>query len=195
VVDDGSTDDTELIVQSLQGVKYLRNEQNQGKGYSLDRAVKNTISPIIFFCDADLEGVTAEHLSEIINPVVDGSYPMFIGVRKNIMQNTMRLVALNSGERALRREIWEYLPNRYKVGFRIEIALNVFVRRHYGGFGYRKLRYYQTVKEQKYGIIKGMSQRIKMTYDVLFSWFLIAVGDRVRSVYRKRILNNLQEIK
>ena len=185
VVDDGSTDETGQIAQSVLNVKYLRNKQNQGKGYSLERAIKYTDAPVIFFCDADLEGITAEHVCEIVDPVVNGEHAMFIGVRKNMMQNMTKLAALNSGERALKREIREALPSRYKVGFRIEVALNVFVKRYYGGFGYKKLGYYQTLKEQKYGIVEGLFQHAKMSYDVLLSWFLISVVDDMKKTKSK----------
>jgi glycosyltransferase involved in cell wall biosynthesis len=182
VINDGSVDETESIVKEFSGITYLKNEQNCGKGYSLERAVKSTISPIIFFCDADLRGLEHKHLKEIIEPVVSGKYAMFIGVRKNILQNTMSLVALNSGERAMKREVWEQLPSRYKIGFRVEIALNVFTKRRFGGFGYKKLGYYQTLKEKKYGFIKGIIQRVKLNYDVFISWFLISVMENIKEI-------------
>jgi len=185
VVDDGSTDNTGEVVKSVPNIRYVRNKKNKGKGYSLERAVKHTDSRIVFFCDADLNGITVEDVLEIVKPVVDGEYSMFIGVRKNTMQNITRLSALNSGERALKREIWENFPSCYKIGFRIETALNIFVKRHYGGFGYKKLEYYQTLKEQKYGVVDGLLQHIKMSYDVLLSWFLISVVDYVKNTQNK----------
>ena len=56
VVDDGSTDETSQVVSKFKNVRYLKNLKNMGKSYSMERGVNETRLPIIFFCDADVEG-------------------------------------------------------------------------------------------------------------------------------------------
>ncbi|MEK7554665.1 MAG: glycosyltransferase family 2 protein [Patescibacteria group bacterium] len=182
VVDDGSdTNETELAVRSFHQVRYLRNEVNRGKGFSMERGVNSTTAPIIFFCDADLEGITPEIVSSIIEPVANETYDMFIGIRNNVAQKSFLPFALNSGERALRREVWEKLPKFYKHRFRIEVGMNYFVRHHGKGYGYKLFPYYQTAKERKYGFWKGTVRRWKMNGDVSLAWARANFIDRFRN--------------
>ncbi len=167
VVNDGSTDNTEEIVKNYKKIKYVKNKKNIGKAGSMDKAVSLTNAGIIFFCDADLNGLTTEIISGIIEPVKRGDFNMFIGVRGNFMQKTVHLFAINSGERAIRRIVWEKLPKYFKYKYRIEAGLNYFVNSHFGGFGYKTFNYSQPIKEKKYGFLKGTVLRWAMNMDVL----------------------------
>ncbi|MEX2145090.1 MAG: glycosyltransferase family 2 protein [Candidatus Spechtbacterales bacterium] len=167
VVDDGSRDETESVVKKFPNVKYLKNTDNIGKGGSMDRAVKATDAEIIFFCDADLHNLSEEIIEGIIRPVLSGETSMFIGLRSNFMQKSVRLFALNSGERALKREVWETLPKRFKYKYRVEAGLNWHVKHNFGGFKYKTFNYSQPVKESKYGFWEGMVLRWGMNFDVL----------------------------
>ena len=57
-VDDGSTDNTSSVLKELScldiNVRFLTNETNMGKGYSVRRGVLESKGDIIFFTDADL---------------------------------------------------------------------------------------------------------------------------------------------
>lgn len=171
VVDDGSTDNTGEIVKKYKKVRYLKNKENVGKAGSMDIGVNSTNAEIIFFCDADLIGLKDKIIKKIVDPVKEGNYNMFIGLRKNLMQRTVHLFALNSGERALRREVWEGLPNFFKHNYRIEAGLNYYVRNYFGGFGFKRLDYSQPIKEKKYGFFIGSILRWKMNLDVLLAYF------------------------
>ncbi|HLC86737.1 MAG TPA: alpha/beta fold hydrolase [Candidatus Nanoarchaeia archaeon] len=166
VVDDGSVDNTGEIVQKFKNVKYLRNEKNMGKGYSMERGVNATRSDIIFFCDADLNGLKSEDVLEMIKPVMERKVDMFIGIRKNLMQRAVHLFALNSGERAVRREIWQKLPSYYKHKYQIEAGLNYFVKHYWSGYDFKVFDYYQILKEKKYGFFKGFSLRWRLNFNV-----------------------------
>ncbi|MCH9021690.1 MAG: alpha/beta fold hydrolase, partial [Planctomycetes bacterium] len=166
VVDDGSQDNTAEVVQGFPKVTYLRNETNRGKSYSMERGVQATRSGVIFFCDADLHDLTPEIVEQIIRPVMQDEIGMYIGIRHNTMQRIFTPFAINSGERALRRETWEQLPSYYKHRYRVEVGLNNFVRHQGKGVGYRSFNYYQTLKETKYGIVKGTLLRWWMNFDV-----------------------------
>ena len=173
VVDDGSIDNTEKITRGFakrySKIKYLKNEKNMGKAYSMERGVQATNSEIIFFCDADLSGLTPKIVQEIIEPVLNNEVDMFIGVRNNIMQKIYMPFAIKSGERALRRDLWEKLPKYYKHRYRIETGLNYFVKRYGKGLGYKIFPHYQTLKEKKYGFFKGTFLRWWMNFDVVMA--------------------------
>jgi len=177
VIDDGSTDGTSEVVEKFDKVTLLKNSTNRGKGYSMQRGVDATNADIIFFCDADLNGLTPDIVHQIISPVITGQNYMYIGVRNNIMQKAVTLFALNSGERALKRELWDKLPENFKHRYRIEAGLNFIAKKKFGGYGWEKFDYYQTLKEKKYGIISGTLLRWWMNYDVLYAYFLSIINN------------------
>jgi len=67
----------------------------------------------------------------MIEPVLRGKYDMYLGIRRNKMQRIIKTFALNTGERVIKREIWEKIPDFYKYRYRIESGLNFYVK-HYG---------------------------------------------------------------
>lgn len=170
VVDDGSTDNTFEKVKKFP-VEYLRNPKNLGKAGAMERGVQASTGEILFFCDADLKGLSPEIIEEIVKPVIEEKTDMFIGMRANKLQHLTKFSALLSGERALNRELWEKLPDYYKQKFRIEIGLNKYAE-HYGkGFQYKKFEnYFQTMKEVKYGVFDGFRRRILMFWDVYLAY-------------------------
>ncbi len=172
LVDDGSRDGTEEYVRKeFPSVRLLVNEHNHGKAYSMDRGVSESTGEILFFCDADLVGLTPEIVRDMVLPVIENKYDMFIGIRNNVMQKSFLPFALNSGERTMRREVWQKLPQFYKFRFRIEAGLNFMVYfMGSRGLGYKVMPYFQTLKEQKYGFWRGEWQRQKMNFDVVVGW-------------------------
>ena len=187
VVDDGSTDQTAKIVKNFKDVRLIKNKVNMGKASSMDIGVKSTSSEVIFFCDADLRGLNPKELEKIIIPVVNGNFDMYLGLRRNKMQQAIKLFALNTGERALKRELWEKLPDFYKHRYRIEAGINYYAK-HYGkGFGYVNLSYFQTLKEAKYGFFKGTYLRWRMNFDVLLAYIRAYLFDLpIRSLFRRK---------
>lgn len=180
VVDDGSTDNTGAVVKEFKSVKYLKNSRNMGKSFSMEKGVNATQVPIIFFCDADVEGLTPESVEEIINPVLNREYVMFIGLRSNLLQKLFKLFAINSGERALKRELWEELPRYYKHRYRIETGLNYIAQLRGERIGYKIFKHYHTVKEFKHGIIKGTLLRLWMNFDVTMALLRSRIVDRFK---------------
>ena len=78
------------------------------------------------------------------------------------------------GERALRRELWERLPEFYKHRFRVEAGLNFFARYWGNDFAYKVYPgLTQTIKEKKYGLWRGLRQRLGMTADILTAQFAL----------------------
>ncbi len=173
VVDDASTDGTDDVVRRFEGVVLLKNRVNMGKSHSMQRGVDASEAPIIFFCDADLHGLSPEIIRGIVAPVRRRSVDMFIGIRSNLMQRSFLPFALNSGERALRRETWNALPSRFKKRYRVEVGLNHLARHLGKGYDYRVFDYRQTLKEKKYGLLKGTFLRWWMNFDVGMAYLLV----------------------
>ncbi|MGI8908377.1 MAG: dolichyl-phosphate beta-glucosyltransferase [Candidatus Sumerlaeaceae bacterium] len=82
IVDDGSSDRTSEIAQSVakhHSVRVLRNEPNQGKGYSIRRGMLEARGNFRLFSDADLS-TPIEELSKFWT-YIDQGYDVVIGSR------------------------------------------------------------------------------------------------------------------
>jgi len=68
IVNDGSTDNTQKIIETLD-VSYITFEKNMGKGYAMKKAIKDMEYDYIAFVDGDL-GKTSKEMEKLIIPVV-----------------------------------------------------------------------------------------------------------------------------
>ncbi len=129
VVSDGSTDGTVEAAQSA-GADVVVLLANKGKGEAMRAGVARTNAPFLLFLDADLYGLTPEHIERLVLPVLSGSRVMNVGLRDRgrSLTNLTRYLPLISGERAMRREVFEGVPREYAQGFMVEAALNYFCR-------------------------------------------------------------------
>ena len=162
VVDDGSKDKTGEIVSSHRRVIYIQNKKNMGKGYAMDIGVKNTTCDILFFCDADLIGFTHDMIDDIMEELQNNGKDMCIAVRHKINNKFTTW----SGQRAIKRELWDNLPDFYKKGFRIELGLNFNSKNS----SLYKCNYSQHIKESKHGLFGGFYRRIFMYYHIFTAY-------------------------
>jgi len=171
VVNDGSTDNTAAVAQSA-GATVITQSPNRGKAQAMDAGVRAAKNEIICFLDADLKNFSVEILRKIIEPVLSRQYDMYAVIFGRRIPGldwlTPRLPVI-SGNRALTKEVWQLVPEKYKIKFQIEIALNYFAHRagkKYGAESYPGFSQY--IKEQKYGFWLGLWRRIKMSADVVW---------------------------
>jgi glycosyltransferase involved in cell wall biosynthesis len=81
VVDDGSTDETGSICESLgQEIDVYERQTNQGKGAALRRAISLASGEIILIQDADLEYDPTEY-PKLLAPILSGRADVVIGSR------------------------------------------------------------------------------------------------------------------
>lgn len=178
VVSDGSTDKTAEIAKSY-NIKVLENLKQEGKGMAMRKGVKNTGAQIITFFDADLIGLTPKHVSQIIRPVLNNEAGMVVGIRDRIGETPLFLIKIDpllafGGERALRREIFENLPEKFTRRFEVETVLNFYCKINKIPVKYVKLKGLKMViKEKKYGFLKGFWERIKMEKEIVKTRFLL----------------------
>jgi glycosyltransferase involved in cell wall biosynthesis len=175
VVDDGSDDGLRDAVRGFPKVRYLKNRENRGKGYCLERAARASDAPILLFCDADLDGLTPEMVRRVLAPVRSGTHDMFVGIFSTPVRHFFDPLltgfrfpgGMCSGLRALRRPVWRDLPRFYKRSFYVEMGLNYLVAWRYREPGWARLRYTQTIKERKYGLVRGTLRRWRMGAEIL----------------------------
>lgn len=178
VVDDGSTDDT--IIQCFYLPITIISQRNQGKGKAMDVGVKATNPDIIFFCDADISGLTHEIIDKALEPVLSGRVGMMIAMCDRpvfkLPFSIINFTALLSGTRAVTRDLWEAIPPKYKDRFMIETALNYFADRS-TGFDFQVMPgLTQVIKERKQGYLTGFVARLKMIVDILVTHVILRLS-------------------
>jgi glycosyltransferase involved in cell wall biosynthesis len=170
VVDDGSQDATAQVAASFP-IHLIRHEHNKGKGRAMQTGVDATDADIIFFCDADMRGLSHALLDDVLAPVISGETDMVIAMRNWRMYYAkfiLSIIPILGGQRAVRRALWEKVPHTYKERFMIETALNFYARYWGNGYQYKVVQgLKQTIKEKKYGYWRGMKARLKMSGEVL----------------------------
>jgi len=169
VVSDGSKDKTAETARSA-GAKVIELPVNVGKGEAMEIGVREAAQEVIFFSDADIEGLTSSIISELAQPVLDGSCVMSTAIRGRPiywMNRLLHFFPLLGGERVITKELWYSVPKEYRTRFKIETALNYYSKRLGGKHRYtvfREIR--QITKEVKYGFPRGFWMRMKMFAEV-----------------------------
>ena len=189
VVNDGSTDNTSEEARNS-GAKIIEIEKRQGKGRAMDVGVKKAENSIICFVDADLNGLTPEMIQKISLPVLDGAYDMYVGIRGRktyLLNKILRFAPLLAGERAVTREVWEKIPDKFKKNFQIEIAMNYFAKQNGKKMGFEIIPgLSQTIKEKKYGFWIGFGKRIAMSWDIFRVSFDLYVAHSLKKFFSKK---------
>ncbi len=173
VVDGGSIDKTAEISKNM-GAKVITCPE-KGKGNAMRQGLKNTEAEILFFCDADLIGLSQEHISRLILPVLRNEAVMSVGIRERrgggkIAEFFIKIDPLLAiaGERAVRRHIFEAIPQDFIKGFMVETALNYYCKINNLPVIYVKLNSLRiTTKEKKWGFARGFTARLKMFWELI----------------------------
>lgn len=181
VVNDGSTDKTGEIINKYR-VTAIHHAQNKGKGASMEDGVQATHSDILFFCDADITGLTHKIIDEMLEPVLAERVDMFIAMRNRkiyFLRLLFFFVPLLGGERVVTKKIWDIVPAYYKDHFKIEAGLNFYAKYFGKGFEARVFPgIHQTIKEKKYGLLEGLHHRITMFGDIINTYYHLHTHDK-----------------
>lgn len=193
VVDDGSTDRTEEEAVRAGADAVLKLPENVGKGEALRQGAAATTAGILFFCDADLLGLSPENVAEIAKPVIEGRYVMCTGLRDRgpLLTRLIAHLPLISGERALKRSVIEGVPPRFLQGFRIEIALNYFCRANglpYGSVPTRGVRNFR--KMEKVGFLRGLAGYLEMIRQIAEAMVLVRLEHKKFEIRSTKLEGN-----
>ena len=175
VVDDGSEDLTSDVVSKF-NVDLIKMHKNSGKSAAVKEGIKycKDKSDIILLLDADLIGLTPNHIKALISPILEGRADMTIGVFKSgrYITDLAQFIAPNlSGQRAIKAHIADEILNLDITGYGIEVALSKLIRKN-------KLKVENIIlenvthitKEEKIGFAKGAIWRAKMYKDIIKYW-------------------------
>ncbi|MCX7923898.1 MAG: glycosyltransferase family 2 protein [Clostridia bacterium] len=176
VVSDGSKDNTADVAESF-GVKVIRHAKNRGKGSAIKTGLENSSGDIILMLDADLIGLTSNHVNELLKPVIENEADMTVGIfsRGRFSTDLAQFIAPNlSGQRAVKKWVMNKINDLDTAGYGIEVALTRYAEKE----GIRvvdvELRdITHVMKEEKFGFVRGFFERMKMYRDILRGMRLI----------------------
>ncbi len=170
VVSDGSEDATARLASGFPGVRVVELPFNRGKGGAMAAGVANTRADIVAFVDADLCGLRPEHIDLIIRPVLEGTCDMCIGVfrgGKFWSDSAQRVAPYISGQRAMKRALFEQIPYIGELRLGVEVAINTNAKRTRSRVSRVVLRgVSNTSKERKLGLVRGAAARARMWAEI-----------------------------
>lgn len=165
VVDNVSSDQTAQRAQEA-GARVI-SSTTLGKGEAMAEGVAATGAGVILFLDADLLGLTVQHLDRLVGAVVEHDAAMSCGLFDRgpwLNPVFLKLLPVLTGERAVRRELFESLDPDQIQGYRIEAALNS----RCADLGLRRVSFvcpglWHLTKEKKFGNpVVGFAHKVAM---------------------------------
>lgn len=137
LVDDGSEDNTESLMQDLNKTipfRYIRLSENKGKSNAMVVGVENATGEIILFFDADVSGIKEEHFRQLLDPMMDDEVPidMVLGSpSETLIDYRVNPFKSLTGERALRKkDIEPILEEIREIRFGVETYINLYFQAH-----------------------------------------------------------------
>jgi hypothetical protein len=171
VVSDGSSDRTQAVAAALPGVRSIQLSRNKGKGGAMREGALLTDAEVLVFFDADLMGLTPEHVRDLVLPVCGGHATMATGIFQggrfwtDIAQYFSPGI---TGQRAIRRDVFLRIPDLENVGYGIELAITYYVRHRDLPMRRVILRgVTHPMKEEKLGWLRGAASRMVMYWQML----------------------------
>lgn len=170
VVDDGSADNTAEMAR-MHGAIVVSLPENQGKGGAMKAGAAIASGDVVLFLDADLVGLTVTHVRELIVPVLSGESDATVGIFEGGRTSTdwaQALAPFLSGQRALKRQLLVGFEHIDMAGYGVELQLHRQLKRM--GISPREVVLHdvtQVVKEEKLGLVKGFSARMRMYWEII----------------------------
>ncbi|SHI79133.1 Glycosyl transferase family 2 [Geosporobacter subterraneus DSM 17957] len=170
VVSDGSTDDTaEIARYYTEDVIELK--ENIGKGGAIITGLSYSNADIVLLLDADLIGLTKDHVLALLEPVIWGDAETTVGIFTSGRLFTdwaQKIAPFLSGQRAIRSSLIKKIEGLDITSYGFEIALTKYL--HSNKIPVKKVvlcGITHTMKEEKLGLYRGFLWRIKMYWQIL----------------------------
>lgn len=131
VVDDGSTDNTENILNELSkeySFRYERLQKNMGKSWAMVHGVEVSTKENLLFFDADVSNIRKEHFDELLKHIMDNTADMVLGQpSETLIDYRINPFKALTGERAmLKKDLIPILNEIRDIRFGVETFLNLY---------------------------------------------------------------------
>ena len=172
VVDDGSRDNTEQLLQNLNKTirfKYLKLDENRGKSYAMSIGIENAAHDILLFFDADSIGIRKEHFHDMLLPVLENKSDMVLGhTAANFINLRLTPFKAFTGERVLlKKDILPILDEIRNKRFGVETFINLYFKTHGKRISYVYLEGLKTLtKYKKTTVIKATRQYFSEGHEI-----------------------------
>jgi len=170
VIDDGSHDRTVDIVGQFPDITLIKHPVNKGKTISVADGIAAATGDFICSLDADLVGITADSVTRLITPIIDGRAAVSISLRERYpwFWHPFGLDYI-SGERVYPKELLnEHMEElRHLSKFGLEVFMNRLIIKQ--GLPVAIVRLpgvISPLKESKQGFWRGLASDIKMVGDI-----------------------------
>lgn len=187
VVDNGSTDGTARRAAERGAV--VITEPQPGKGEAMRAGVDVTAADVIVFLDADLVGLRPDHVDALVHAVQNGAVMACGLFDRGPLLNPVfeRLLPVLTGERALRRELFDDLDPEYVRGYRVEAGLNSLAEER----GLPVVQFvcdgmFHRPKEEKMGPLQGFAAKVSMLLTAVGAYGMWRFRRRVGDVILRR---------
>lgn len=169
VVSDGSTDNTAAEAKKWQAT-VIELEKNSGKGAAMHAGFLHAREDNILFLDADLLGLTREHILNLIIPVESDEADMTLGIFEHGRFSTdlaQIFAPYLTGQRCIKKRLLNQFDEWENAGFGVETALNNYAQQKQLRIKHINLPAMSHVmKEEKLGLVRGFAYRMKMYYEI-----------------------------
>ena len=190
VVDDGSTDGTADVVERFASARLIRCAENRGKSAAMATGIAAARGELLMLLDADLKGLTAESISALALPVLQGSAQVSMSLRQNSLL-AFRAIGLDfvSGERVVKKtllsEVLQEVHGLPRFGVEVFMNRRIIARRlpiavtHWPHVT-------QARKTEKLGYWRGMRAEWRMIADLLKAVYPLALISQTFQMLRLR---------
>lgn len=194
VVDDGSKDNTAEVVRSYlhndPRINLIQHPINLGKGQSIFSAWISVHTEFVLMLDADLMGLTPDHIAKLTGPVLSGEAAMTLGVFKGGNWKTdfsHWITPWLTGQRCMRRDMLQCVDHEAASGYGLETALTISA--HQQKWKVKEvplLGMSHPISEVHRGGLGGLLNRLKMYRQIIRAWYCATAKPRVEPAIKVR---------
>ncbi len=187
-VNDGSSDNTAQVLQSIPGIRCISYTPNKGKSHAVLEGIQAASHDIILMIDADLVGLTEEDITDLVTPVLTGASDISFSLRSNSLQLYKMLgIDFVTGERCFNKNLIPDLQTLDTLpGYGLESFLNSLIIQQKKTITIVRWKHVmQSPKQSKVGAFKGVMDELHMVKQIIS---VLGIFGPVTQIFRLRKL-------
>lgn len=131
VVDNASTDKTEILLKELSGYykfEFLKLQENEGTGNAMALGAEYATSDLVLFINANVEGLRKEHFKKMIDPFQNAEVDLVYGtLPETLIDYRVNPFQIFTGCRAmLKQDLLPLLNDFREIRFGLDYYINLY---------------------------------------------------------------------